>query len=81
MCLNLLNNSFVQNSLTDTPIILILFPSTLAIKNIVENNEYPVIQIFEFEKKENEWETSDLSKSDIVDKGKFREVYKKINNN
>ncbi len=80
MCLNLLNNSFVQNSLTDTPIILILFPSTSAIKNIVENNEYPVIQIFEFEKKENEWETSDLSKSDIVDKGKFQEVYKKIKN-
>ena len=49
-----------------------------AIKNIVENNEYPVIQIFEFEKKENEWETSDLSKSDIVDKDKFLEVYKTI---
>lgn len=78
MCLNLLNNSFVQNYLADTPIILILFPSTSAIKNIVANKQCPVIHIFEFEKKENEWKTSDLSKNDLVDKDKFLEVYKTI---
>lgn len=70
MCENLLNDPRIQNSVTDSPILLILLPRNEYMKR--KDYKSGLLQIVEFRKMNKTWQINELSKKICDDKAEKR---------